>query len=78
MILEVRLSEVHKGSVALDQIQAQTDFILAIGDDATDEDMFEHLPAWAYTIKVGRGRTAARFRLKDTESVHELLVRLLR
>jgi trehalose 6-phosphate synthase/phosphatase len=76
MILEVRLANVHKGTVALEQLGKQTDFVLAIGDDATDEDMFTSLPAWAYTIKVRRGRTAARFRLKNVAAVLELLARL--
>lgn len=78
MILEVRLSGVHKGSAALELLTDTTDFVLAIGDDATDEDMFEHLPIWAHTIKVGRGRTKARYRLKNVESVHELLTKLTR
>jgi trehalose 6-phosphate synthase/phosphatase len=76
MILEIRLSDVHKGTAALKLLTDKTDFILAIGDDATDEDMFQHLPAWAYTIKVGRGRTKARYRLHRIDSVHELLAKL--
>ncbi len=78
MILEVRTDGVHKGSAALDILQQQTDFILAIGDDVTDEDMFEHLPGWAYTIKVGRGRTAARFRLSNVATAQDLLSKLAR
>ncbi len=78
MILEVRLANVHKGTAALKLLTPKHDFVLAIGDDATDEDMFEHLPAWAHTIKVGRGRTKARFRMKNVEAVHELLSQLLR
>ncbi len=52
------------------------DFILCIGDDYTDEDMFEQLPLSAYTIKVGRGRTAARYRLKSVDQVLALLKKL--
>lgn len=76
MILEIRTTGVHKGSAALELIAKATDFILAIGDDKTDEDMFEHLPGWAHTIKVGRGRTAARYRLSSVDAVHDLLRRL--
>jgi trehalose 6-phosphate synthase/phosphatase len=78
MILEVRLADVHKGTAALKLVTDKTDLVLAIGDDATDEDMFEHLPAWSYTIKVGRGRTKARFRLHSIDAVHDLLAKLLK
>jgi trehalose 6-phosphate synthase/phosphatase len=78
MILEIRLADVHKGTAALNLVTDKTDFVLAVGDDATDEDMFEHVPAWSYTVKIGRGRTKARFRLPSIDSVHELLARLIR
>lgn len=78
MILEVRTDGVHKGTGALSLLTPQTDFILAVGDDATDEDMFEHLPEWAHTIKVGRGHTRARFRLANVDDVHRLLRKLTR
>jgi trehalose 6-phosphate synthase/phosphatase len=35
--------------------------VVAFGDDRTDEDLFERLPADAWTVKVGRGITAARW-----------------
>jgi trehalose 6-phosphate synthase/phosphatase len=50
--------------------------VLAIGDDYTDEDMFEVLPSWAYTVKVGRGRTVARLRLQKPADVVALLEKL--
>lgn len=43
-----------------------------IGDDKTDEDAFELLPE-AFTIHVGAGPTAARYRLADTDEVEVLL-----
>jgi trehalose 6-phosphate synthase/phosphatase len=72
-ILEVKPSDIHKGSVAASWLESRPDFILAIGDDYTDEDMFTVLPGDAYTIKVGRGQTAARYRLKNPEEVLKLL-----
>lgn len=75
-IIEIKPSGVHKGSAAQQLLTPQTDFILAIGDDYTDEDMFETLPVSAYTIKVGRGRTSARYRVTNVDSVQNLLKRL--
>jgi trehalose 6-phosphate synthase/phosphatase len=51
------------------------DFILSIGDDITDEEIFELFmnEANAVTIKVGNGRTVAKERLEDVNEVLELL-----
>ncbi len=75
-ILEIRPKGIDKGSAARKLLTPETDFILAIGDDVTDEDTFAALPASAYTIKVGRSRTEARYRVPSTDSVHALLKRL--
>lgn len=75
-ILEVRTATVNKGIAAQAWIKPSTDFILAVGDDYTDEYMFTLLAPKAYTIKVGTGRTNARFRLKDVSTVHKLLNKL--
>lgn len=75
-VLEVRLQGINKGSAALEQVVEQTDFILAIGDDVTDEDMFKRLPPTAFTVKVGRGRTAAHYRLNNQKLVIRLLQKL--
>lgn len=49
--------------------------ILAIGDDTTDEDMFEHLAGnpYAVTLKVGDGKTLAQYKLHNVDAVYELL-----
>lgn len=54
------------------------DFILAIGDDTTDEAMFEELNLNdnAITIKVGQGKTAAKNKLSSHEEVIKLLQQL--
>lgn len=75
-ILEIRPKSVNKGKAVLRNLSNKTDFILCIGDDYTDEDMFEALPSTAYTIKVGRGRTAAKYRVSDVASVLHLLSKL--
>ena len=63
--IEIRKAGVNKGS-AVQQWLAKNefDFILAIGDDLTDEDMFAVVPPWAYSFRVGAHRTHARFRLR--------------
>jgi len=40
-------------------------FILAAGDDDTDEDMFEALPKSAFTFKIGRKETCAKIRIPE-------------
>lgn len=54
------------------------DFILSIGDDVTDEEMFEELNRFEYsiTIKVGNGPTAAKRRIANHYEVLSLLEKL--
>lgn len=75
MILEVRPNSINKGIPAL-EYSKNADFTLAIGDDTTDEEMFLALSPIAWTIKVGTGNTAARYRVKDVSEVHNLLNKL--
>ena len=51
------------------------DFIFAIGDDWTDEFMFQELPREAVTVKVGRMKTQARYYLDSINAVRGLLQR---
>jgi hypothetical protein len=61
-ILEIKSTHFSKGSEARRILQNNTyDFILAMGDDTTDEDTFRELPADAYTIKVGNISEVARY-----------------
>ena len=41
------------------------DFILAAGDDRTDEDLFERAPSNAWTVHIGPGPTRASFVVPD-------------
>jgi trehalose 6-phosphate synthase/phosphatase len=73
--VEVKLSWANKGEVAA-QIRMDVPrpaFELAIGDDRTDEDLFERLPDDAWTIHVGEGASRARFRLPGPRAVCEFL-----
>ena len=49
------------------------EFVLAIGDDWTDEDLFRALPATAYSVRVGLAQTAARYYLNSHMAVRRLL-----
>ncbi|MEZ0318577.1 MAG: bifunctional alpha,alpha-trehalose-phosphate synthase (UDP-forming)/trehalose-phosphatase [Pyrobaculum sp.] len=76
-VVEVRPAGVNKGAAAKILLeQLNPDFVLAAGDDATDEDMFKTLPLTAFTIKVGRGETAARFTVASYRQIRQLLDRL--
>ncbi len=73
-VIEVRNSGINKGRAAGHWAAREDwDFIMAIGDDHTDEDMFHALPEDSITIKVGMGISAARFFLNSTEEVRALL-----
>jgi trehalose 6-phosphate synthase/phosphatase len=75
-VLEVRPRDVNKRRAVQEWVIHDHDFIMAIGDDTTDEDMFMALPTNAYSLKVGHGQTAANYRLKDVASVMNLLDKL--
>jgi trehalose 6-phosphate synthase/phosphatase len=72
-VLEIKNPRISKGIAAKYWLERKYDFVLSIGDDATDEELFEALPETAYSIKVGRGRTAARFRLPNSGAAVKLL-----
>ncbi len=63
-ILEVKSADFNKGTEALRLIKkGNYDFIMAIGDDTTDEEMFQALPESAITIKVGKNTKTARYNI---------------
>ena len=76
-VLEVKNSSINKGIAASRLIaNDEYDFIFAIGDDWTDEFMFEELPEDAYTVKVGNVKTAAHYYINDNSEVLQLLERI--
>ncbi|GAC1595717.1 MAG: bifunctional alpha,alpha-trehalose-phosphate synthase (UDP-forming)/trehalose-phosphatase [Hymenobacter sp.] len=78
-VVEIKNAGINKGTAAARTVGAYSpDFILAIGDDRTDEDTFRALPPEAYTIKVGSApRSMARFHVAGTADVRQLLRSLL-
>lgn len=73
-VIEVKNAGVNKGNAAAKKIAGKTyDFILGIGDDWTDEYLFEQLPDDAHTIRVGLKSTAAKYNAESYRAVRELL-----
>lgn len=73
-IIEVRPRGFDKGQAARSLLSGvNPGFIMAIGDDRTDEDLFAAMPKGAFPIKVGIGETKARYHLKDASEVQLLL-----
>jgi trehalose 6-phosphate synthase/phosphatase len=73
-VLEVKDNSVNKGRAASKWLKDEDfDFIFAAGDDHTDEDLFEILPEFAYSLKVGRAPSRARFHISDWQSLRVLL-----
>lgn len=73
-VIEIKNIEVNKGKMALKWLEGKKyDFIMALGDDHTDEDIFKAIPTEAFTIKVGSNISAARFYLRDPKEVRRLL-----
>ena len=77
-VLEVRLVGVDKGNTGLNLLRNfNPAFVLCIGDDTTDEDMFRSIHDEGYTIKVGRGNTAAQYTILSQKEVFPFLRRFL-
>jgi len=77
MVVEIKNSDVDKGRAAERWLQKENyDFILAIGDDWTDEDTFLAMPEEAITIRVGRSTSQAKYRLDSFRHVREFFKKL--
>lgn len=75
-VVEIRVKGINKGT-AIERIirKEDYDFILAVGDDETDEDMFKilaRLPQ-SFTIKVGSDASFAKYNLHTSYMVNSLL-----
>jgi trehalose 6-phosphate synthase/phosphatase len=76
--VEVKLLWANKGQVYSRLTQDHRfDFVMAAGDDATDEDLFCQLPESAWTIHIGRNRSGAKYYLSNPEEMVTLLTKLL-
>ncbi len=76
-VLEVKDNLINKGIATKRWLsKSDYDFIMAIGDDYTDEDTFKALPKSAYTLKVGFVATAAKYNIDGVDDVADLLTKL--
>ena len=77
-VIEIRLRGISKALVVRRLQQPQTGAaLLAIGDDQTDEELFDALPRSAITVAVGSVPSRATHRLGGETPVRELLRALL-
>ena len=76
-ILEIRNLGINKGRAAKLYLEKQDwDFIIAAGDDYTDEEMFTVLPEEAFSIKVGVSISKAKFNVDTVYEIRLLLKEL--
>jgi trehalose 6-phosphate synthase/phosphatase len=77
-VLEVRMVGVDKGMAAVNMISGfEPDFVLCIGDDVTDEDMFRAMRDKGYTVKIGRANTSAQYTILSQKDVFPFLQRFV-
>ena len=78
-VVEIKSPDYNKGSeVKRLMVDMHYDFILAIGDDTTDDDMFQALPRNAVAIKVGSISEIASYNLPSQQDVLPFLSALAR
>jgi trehalose 6-phosphate synthase/phosphatase len=73
--VEVKLIWANKAQVLNFMMQTHEpfDFVLAAGDDTTDEDLFAEMSPEMWTVRIGGGNTRARFHLADYKKMRKLL-----
>ncbi len=81
LALETRNAGVDKGVAALhwlSKMKKYPRFILTMGDDSTDEDLFRAMPRDSYSIKVGFQPSYARYNIANSSEVILLLDELMK
>jgi trehalose 6-phosphate synthase/phosphatase len=73
-VIEVKVAGVNKGTAASEYLlNKKFDFILGVGDDWTDEYLFQDLPPDSYSIKVGTDKSVAKYYVDSYKDVRKLL-----
>lgn len=77
-VLEIKSSGVNKGKAAGKfLINKNFEFIFAMGDDWTDENLFQELPDNAVTVKVGLKKTVATYYIENPGRVRNFLLKFI-
>lgn len=77
-VLEIKSVKYNKGTMTELFLQNDKyDFILAIGDDKTDEFIFDVLPGNAISVKIGTEPTFAKYYLSDQNQIVTFLSSLI-
>jgi trehalose 6-phosphate synthase/phosphatase len=77
-VVEIRSAAINKGVATAELIlRLEPDFILALGDDRTDEDVFRALPESATSVHIGAPPSNARYCLSEQSAVRGFLEQLV-
>ena len=78
-VVEIKVSGINKGTAATEFLHTHpADFVLAMGDDWTDEFLFKELPEEAHTIKIGTENSAAKYFVSNYKEVRSFLTDLVK
>ncbi|MBD3266163.1 trehalose-phosphatase, partial [bacterium] len=73
-VLEIKNTGVNKGATTVKWLATdEWDFVFAVGDDVTDEDIFAVLPDQAYSLKVGYGLSKANYNVDSYMEVRQII-----
>lgn len=76
-VIEIKNININKGRSIKRWLESgDWDFMMAMGDDWTDEDMFEELHNEGYSIRVGYKTSRARFNVKNVDEARQLISRI--
>ncbi len=77
-VIEIKAHGIDKGMAARLLLEnGEYDFILAIGDDKTDEDLFGAIPPDGFSIRVGLTQSVAKYNFRKQGNVIGLLNKLI-
>jgi len=79
-VVEIRPQGVDKGSIVTRVLAVEPPEALsvAIGDDMTDESMFDAIPDPSHAVHVGPSRSRALWRARDPAAIRAVLRRIAR
>jgi trehalose 6-phosphate synthase/phosphatase len=75
--IEIISVRINKGLSISKILKNNYDFVICIGDDISDEYMFDSLPDNSFSIKVGNKNTNAKYHIQNPLEVRKLLKNLI-